>query len=492
MTASAPKAKLATAGAGQKPDAPGAWPAVHRRNSTVSPDWEGSPSGRPGPPGRPRPRPSPYSRPGVTGRPPASTAVIDGTMAETATARASGRSSSAQARRGPSDHAWPASCSMQSAEGTIRSWGILTRASMAPSGPAATALTAVVPMSIPTVTSPWRATRGKYDAVSYSSRPRALVTAPLRGAGMERLGRLADVVYDPWIDHTPLRIYDAAALAARVTSEAADVIVVEADSVKGPVLELPLRAIASTRGDPNNVDIPAATAAGIPVLRTPGRNADAVAEMVVALLFAVSRHVLGADADVRAGQVFRDGTIPYQRFRAWEMAGRTAGLVGLGAVGQALRWRLEGLGMTVLAHDPYNDEAKHTLDEVLAGADVVSMHAPVTEATTGMIGPAEFARMRDGVIFLNAARAQLHDHDALVAALGEGKVAGAGLDHFVGEVLATDDPLTGLANVVLTPHIGGATWDTEARQAAMVADDLDRLWSGQRPRHIVNPEVLGR
>jgi D-3-phosphoglycerate dehydrogenase / 2-oxoglutarate reductase len=322
------------------------------------------------------------------------------------------------------------------------------------------------------------------------TRLRALVTAPLRGEGFEKLRQLADVVYDPWIDQTPLRIYAAEQLAERASSESADVLVVESDSVNGPVFELPLRAIASTRGDPNNVDIAGATKAGIPVLHTPGRNADAVAEMTIALLFAATRHVLSADADVRAGQVFRDGTIPYQRFRAGEIAGRTAGLVGLGAVGRALRWRLTGLGVSVIAHDPYNDEARHSLDELLTEADIVSLHAQVTDDTVGMIGAEQFAAMRDGVVFLNTARAQLHDTDALVDALRSGKVSAAGLDHFVGEWLPADHPLTGMANVVLTPHIGGATWNTEARQAQMVADGLDALLSGRTPTNIVNPEVL--
>ena len=317
------------------------------------------------------------------------------------------------------------------------------------------------------------------------------MTAPLRGPGFDKLRRLADVVYDPWIDKTPLRIYTAEQLADRARTEGADVLVVESDSVRGPVFELPLRAIASTRGDPNNVDIAGATAAGIPVLHTPGRNADAVAEMAVALLFAATRHLLPADADVRSGQVFRDGTIPYQRFRAGEIAGRTAGLVGLGAVGRALRWRLAGLGVSVIAHDPYNDEARHSLDDLLTQADIVSLHAPVTDDTVGMIGAEQFAAMRDGVVFLNTARAQLHDTDALVGALTSGKVAAAGLDHFEGEVLPVDHPLTGLSNVVLTPHIGGATWNTEARQAEMVADGLEALLSDGTPAHIVNPEVLG-
>ena len=321
-------------------------------------------------------------------------------------------------------------------------------------------------------------------------RPRALITAPLRGAGFDKLRQLADVVYDPWIDQKPLRIYTAEQLADRISLEAADFVVVESDSVAGPVLELGLRAIASTRGDPTNVDIPGATAATIPVLHTPGRNADAVAEMTVTLLFAATRHLLTADADVRSGNVFRDNTIPYQRFRAWELAGQTAGLVGLGAVGRALKWRLRGLGLRVIAYDPYNDEADHSLDELLAEADIVSLHAPVTDETVGMIGAKHFAAMRDGVVFLNTARAQLHDTDALVDALRSGKVAAAGLDHFVGEWLPTDHPLVGMPNVVLTPHIGGATWNTEARQAQMVADDLEALFTGSRPRNIVNPEVL--
>jgi D-3-phosphoglycerate dehydrogenase len=318
-----------------------------------------------------------------------------------------------------------------------------------------------------------------------------LVTAPLRGEGFEKLRQLADVVYDPWIDQTPLRIYSAGQLAERISAEGADVVVVESDSVDGPVFDLGLRAIASTRGDPNNVDIAGATAAGIPVLNTPARNADAVAEMTLALLFAATRGVLGADADVRTGQVFRDGTIPYQRFRAWELAGQTVGLIGLGAIGRAVRWRLAGLGMRVIAYDPYNDEAQHGLAELLAEADVVSLHAPVTAETAGLIGAEQFAAMRDGVVFLNSARAQLHDTDALVEALRSGKVAAAGLDHFVGEWLPVDHPLIAMPNVVLTPHIGGATWNTEARQAQMVADDLDALLSGGTPAHIVNPEVLG-
>ena len=134
-----------------------------------------------------------------------------------------------------------------------------------------------------------------------SDRPIALVTAPFRGPGADRLAAVADLVLDPWIDHDPLRLYGAAYLAARVEAEGATILVCEADEVKGPVFDLPLVAIGSARGDPTNVDLVGATAAGIPVLHAPGRNADGVAELTIALLLAVTRHLLAADHDVRTG-----------------------------------------------------------------------------------------------------------------------------------------------------------------------------------------------
>ena len=321
----------------------------------------------------------------------------------------------------------------------------------------------------------------------------AYVTAPFRGEGLDTLRGLADVVLDPWIDQQPVRLLDGDALAAKVTEHGADILIVESDFVTGTALyDLPLVALGACRGDPNNIDVAQATAKGIPVLRAPGRNADAVAELAVALLFAVNRGIVPADADVREGQTFRDGTIPYQRYRAWQVAGRTAGLVGLGAVGRALKWRLEGLGMTVLSFDPYAPDATSTLDELLAAADVVSMHAPVTPETTGMIGAEQFARMPEGAIFLHTARAQLHDTDALVAALESGHLGGAGLDHFVGEKLPVDHPLCAMGRVVLTPHIGGATYDTEANHSKVIADGIAELLAGGRPANLVNPEVLDR
>lgn len=321
---------------------------------------------------------------------------------------------------------------------------------------------------------------------------RILSTAPLRGDGLDRLRALGEVVVDPWIDHDPLRLYDSAQLAERVAAEQATVLICEADSCKGPVFDLPLEAIGSTRGDPTNVDLEGATAAGIPVLRAPGRNADGVAELAVALALAATRGVVAADRDVRDGQVYRDGSIPYQRFRGWQLEGRVAGIVGLGAVGRAAAWRFEGLGMRVISADPFAVDATHGLDDLLAEADLISMHAAVTPDTVGLLSADRIARMRPGAVYVNTARAALHDLDAITGALADGRLGAAGLDHFEGEHLPVDHPLVGMPNVVLTPHIGGATYDTEANHTMLIATGLEELLRGGAPSNLANPEVLHR
>ncbi len=165
-------------------------------------------------------------------------------------------------------------------------------------------------------------------------RPKALVTAAVRGPGLDLLGQLADLTLDSWLDQPTLRIYNAEQLAERMAAEGATIAVVESDRCAGPLFDLPLVAVCSCRGDPTNVDVAAATEAGVPVLRAPGRNADAVAELTVALLFAATRGLVPADADVRRGEIYKDGTIPYQRFRGVG-AGRADGRPGRSGCGRA-------------------------------------------------------------------------------------------------------------------------------------------------------------
>ncbi|MDG2026761.1 MAG: NAD(P)-dependent oxidoreductase [Acidimicrobiales bacterium] len=321
------------------------------------------------------------------------------------------------------------------------------------------------------------------------SRPVALVTAPLRGPALDELREIAEVVFDPWIEYQPIKLHGPEDLAARLTELGATIVICEADFCMGEVLDLPLKVIGSTRGDPTNVDVAAATAAGIPVIHTPGRNADAVAEMTVALLMALGRHVVPGHRDMTEGTVHGE-SLPYQRYRAWQVAGQTAGLVGLGAVGRATKWRLEGLGMKVIAADPFADDATHDLDDLLAESDVISMHAAVTPETFGMMNEPKFALMKPGAVYINSARAGLHDVDALVAALDAGHLGGAALDHVDGESLPEGHPLLGRNNVVLTPHIGGATYDVELRQSEMIVADVKAILAGEAPVRCKNPEVF--
>ena len=190
---------------------------------------------------------------------------------------------------------------------------------------------------------------------------RALVTAPFRGEGRATLEQIAEVVLDPWIDQKAIRIMKAEELAARVEAEGADLLVVESDSVNGPGARPP----ACSRSGRAEVTRPTSTSTrrrraasrccARPVA-TPTRSRSSRSGCCSRSTAASC----AADADVREGQICRDGTIPYQRFRAWQLAGRTAGIVGLGAVGRATKWRLEGLGMRVIAHDPYAADATHT------------------------------------------------------------------------------------------------------------------------------------
>jgi D-3-phosphoglycerate dehydrogenase len=258
-------------------------------------------------------------------------------------------------------------------------------------------------------------------------------TAPLAGPGLEKLRELGDVELDPWDEQVPIRMLAGPDLSARL--DGVEVLIVEADPVTGDVIEVAnaLRIIGICRGDPVNVDIESATKHGIPIIRAPGRNADAVAELTIGLIFAVVRGIVASDADIRASRWVIDERIPQQRYRSREVAGMTVGLVGCGAVGQATARRLVGLGATVIGFDPYADaDALRALgvelvdlDTLLERSDIVSIHAAVTPETRGMLGEEQFARMKPGAYFVNSARFGVAQEAPLLDALRSGRLAGA-------------------------------------------------------------------
>ncbi|MGW4469384.1 NAD(P)-dependent oxidoreductase [Nonomuraea sp. NPDC004354] len=314
-------------------------------------------------------------------------------------------------------------------------------------------------------------------------RPRVLLLTGLPEPALARLREVADVV--EVADRPPLGFSDEQ-LADLVIETGAGVLLTHHDQVRTSVLDLPVDVVACT-GDLTAIDVALAAERGVMVLHDGGQDADAVAELTLALLFAVSRNIVAADREVRRGTVSRKRVPAAERHRGSRLSGRTFGIVGLGRVGRAVQWRAEGLGMRVIACDPYVPEATHSLFALLAEADVVSLHVPLTAETRGFVGPTELAAMREGAIFLNTSRGALHDLTALVEALRWGRLGGAGLDHFEGEWLDRSHPLTRLPNVVLTPRLGQATGETAGERAASVVDDIVRLVRGEQPVHACTP-----
>ncbi|WP_327587184.1 hypothetical protein OHA25_09380 [Nonomuraea sp. NBC_00507] len=308
-------------------------------------------------------------------------------------------------------------------------------------------------------------------------RPRALVLPALPERALARLGEVTDLIETP---ARPSLGFTDEQLADLVVETGATVLVTDGDQVRASVLSLQLDVVA-VMGPPTSVDLALAAEYGVSVLHARDRDPDAIAELTLALMFAVSRHIVTADREVRRGHVYRSKVPPAQRHRGRRLTGRTLGIVGLGRVGRAMRWRCEGLGMRVIACDPQEPEATHTLPALLAEADVVSLHVPLTAETRGMFGYAEFGAMRPGAIYLNTSRGALHDLTALVDALRRGQVGGAGLDHFEGEWLDPSHPLIGLPNVVLTPRLSEATGETREELAEALVADITRLLGGEDP-----------
>lgn len=257
-----------------------------------------------------------------------------------------------------------------------------------------------------------------------------------------------------------------------------------------------LKLIGVCRGGPVNVDLEAATAAGVLVSFAPGRNAQAAAEFTIGLILAAMRRITTTDAALKHGEWRGD-------FYAWdnvgsELAGATVGLVGYGAIGRIVARILNAFGSTVIAFDPYTDPASLAtdsvesvaLDDLLRRSAVVSLHARLTDETRHMIDADALALMPDGAVLVNAARGDLMDYAPLPGLLRSGRLGALGLDVYDIEPPPADWPLFDAPNVVVSPHLAGATRQTAIRAAEIVAADVSAFLSGRRPAHVANPAVL--
>jgi D-3-phosphoglycerate dehydrogenase len=241
-----------------------------------------------------------------------------------------------------------------------------------------------------------------------------------------------------------------------------------------------LRVLSIWGTGTDNVDLAAARRAGVTVTNTPAVSAVSIAEHALALLFAVARQVPRIDRGTRAGEWARGSFL--------ELRGKTAGVIGLGAVGREFARLASGVGMHVLAWTLHPNPALGVplvdFDELLAVSDAVSVHVRLSERTKGLIGAAEFARMKRGAILINTARGPIVDEAALMEALRSGHLRGAGLDVFDAEPLPAGHPLTTLDNTVLSPHCAGMTPEALEAGLSLAVSNLFACMEGH-PQNVV-------
>jgi D-3-phosphoglycerate dehydrogenase / 2-oxoglutarate reductase len=302
----------------------------------------------------------------------------------------------------------------------------------------------------------------------------------------------------PFVPETPserrLREYQGspAELVERLRS--IEILVVQGAPVTDQVLDASreLRLVCCARGGPVNVDVEAATARGLPVVNTPGKNAEAVADLTLAFLVMLARGLPRAQRFMAEGNKLRDNW-EGARFLGSDLRRHVLGLIGYGQIGRRVAERASAFGTTVLVYDPYvrldgPGEQVDRLDELLGRSDFVSVHARATAENENLIDEAALRAMKPGAFFVNTARETLVDEAALDGALSSGHLAGAALD-VVRPENAPDGrphPLLRHENVILTPHLGGATHETLLQGAEMIAAEIARFAAGERLINAIN------
>lgn len=324
---------------------------------------------------------------------------------------------------------------------------------------------------------------------------KAVITAQFDSHIMSQLKEQMEVIHTGWgvteVVLTPDELIEYL--------KDADFLITEIEKCSKEVIEScpNLKFIGDCRNNPVNIDVKEASKRNIPVVYAPGRNAQAVAEMTLAMMVMLARKMGNALVDVRDGKWIPSARFSYLEYKGVELKGKTVGIAGLGEIGKLVMHLCLAFGMEVIVFDPYLEQNKEkypdvtfvSLRDMLSQSDFVTLHVPDTPETMGMIGENELMAMKSSAYLINTARGRHVDQDALYEALANGKIAGAALDVFYKEPLPLDHKFFELENILLMPHIGGATYDVITNHSKIMYDQIQNLLNGQPLSYLKNPEI---
>ena len=318
-----------------------------------------------------------------------------------------------------------------------------------------------------------------------SPQRKVLISEDVTGTGIERLKQKYHLQIDPEIwKKVPALEETIAGFDALIVRNQTKVTASLLSKAKA------LRVIGRAGAGYDNIDVPAASQAGVVVSYSPEENAVSVAEHVFALLLALARKIPGADRSVKSGGWER------KKYHGLELMGKTLGIWGLGKIGFRVALRAKAFGMRVIAYDAYlSPTSLHvtesgatlvSIDHLLAEADFLSVHLPLTEETRGILNAQVFRKMKPDAFIINTSRGEALIEQDLFQALKQGQLAGAALDVREKEPPSAASPLHGLDNVILTPHTAGLTYEAQEKVVDAVSEDVDRVLSGQPALRFVN------
>jgi len=331
---------------------------------------------------------------------------------------------------------------------------------------------------------------------------KAFITASITDECLNELKKNMDVTYEPWRE-TGIIYFDVKELVEKL--DGIDIFITETDDLKKSELfeQTKLKLLISCRGDPFNVNLKAATENQVPVLNTPLRNVEAVAELTIAHMLMLARKLHNIERILHSDDfelIDFDDYINYlNQFQGFELYGKTVGIIGLGQIGRRVADRLKAFGSKFLIYDPYiSDELaekygkKVDIDIMMKEADIITLHTIATDENDNLIDEDRITMMKKTVIIINTSKGSLIDYDALYDALKEKRIAGAALDVFPMEPVDEDNEFLELDNAIVSPHIGGDSYEVIDRQSALLLEDIKAWLDNKKPINVMNPEVYDK